>query len=653
MSTVGVACPQCREVNREARSTCSRCGTPLPVTLGEGGPGNGKTIVFRRGQLIANRYLVQEMIGRGGMGCIYKVRDNTLGEIVVLKTLLPQYTQDPIVVERFFNEARIARQLAHPNVVRVHDIGAAPECVYISMEYVEGKSLRQLMEEVPPGGTIPLELVIRIFCDLCDALQYAHRHTIHRDIKPENVMIGRDGTVKLMDFGISKLMANPNMTATSMVMGTPQYMSPEQLRNSAKVDARADIYSMGVMLYEILTGTVPGDVLEPISVNARHIPKSLDPIIAKCLEAQADKRYATAAELRRALESVAGKASRITPDIVRRRTGAATGHPPAARVVGLLLLLAIGAATAAGIWKAEQDRRAHALPTAGLVAPEVDVYDQLTAVIEQAQLRADTAPATRLGDPRAEQAEAILLDAERLWATSQEQHPRDPDAATRTAREALRKFLAVAVWPEDAAYVEGGSAELLLPNGDIARDHVSSFFIDPAQVRVGDFTALAGAGIAANAPDAASAPVVNVALYDAQLHAARQMPPRQVPTALQYARAISELVGQAPTTEDGADDSTDEDDAPETAGEVEAPLTVHAGFWDWTRTPTGDSTVDTELSFGTPYVVMRPLTTENGDTRIEAHAILFEERSPYVGFRCVLALPDDPQRAAALLEATN
>ena len=262
---------------------------------------------FRRGEVINGRYTVLDLIGRGGMGCIYKVHDNVLGEDVALKTLLPQFLREKMVVERFFNEARIARKLAHPNIVRVHDIGSAGKGVYISMEFVQGESLRNKLEKLPPGKRLLLDEVLRIFEELCVALEYAHQFTIHRDIKPENVMIDRNGRVKLMDFGISKLMDNSRMTSASIVMGTPYYMSPEQLRNSRDVDARSDIYSVGVMLYEVVTGNMPTGVPKPASEMIRELPPELDRIIARCVDPDPNKRFQTAGELREAIVELRAK----------------------------------------------------------------------------------------------------------------------------------------------------------------------------------------------------------------------------------------------------------------------------------------------------------------------------------------------------------
>lgn len=348
-----VKCAICQVVNEAGRNTCARCGAPIAVVdnkmpaLSEGPAGaGGAEVMLRRGQLIANRYTVHDLIGRGGMGCIYKVKDNTLNEIVALKTLLPEYARDSVVVERFFNEARIARGLSHPHIGRVHDIGIADEVLYISMEYIEGKSLLEMLDTIPPGQRLAVDTVLRIFDELCAALEYAHQFTIHRDIKPGNVMLDTHGSVKLMDFGVSKLMANPNLTTASMVMGTPYYMSPEQLENSASVDARSDLYSVGVMLYEVLTGDIPKGMAKPVSSIAHKVPPALDPIIEKCLEPLPENRYQNAAELREAIgtirdlfESGMGSSSLTAGGLGKRAPG-----PGRKAVAALLVSLIVASA---------------------------------------------------------------------------------------------------------------------------------------------------------------------------------------------------------------------------------------------------------------------------------------------------------------------
>ena len=161
-----------------------------------------------------------------------------------------------------------------------------------------------MLEELLPGKRLHVKDTVKIMVDLCTELEYANQYTVHRDLKPENIMVQPDGTLKLMDFGISKLMTTSKLTAAAVVMGTPHYMPPEQFRDSSTVDARADIYSIGVILYEILTGNLPTGVAKPASQVRRDVPPALDPIIAKCVEPDPAQRYADVTELKHALMAV-------------------------------------------------------------------------------------------------------------------------------------------------------------------------------------------------------------------------------------------------------------------------------------------------------------------------------------------------------------
>ena len=306
MSQAETKCPKCGATFPLGHQMCVHCGTRLPGSQPGTGPGQGGAKdakwYFRPGQVVASRYTVINMIGRGGMGCIYKVHDNTLEEDVALKTLLPRFTNDQHVVDRFFNEARIARQLSHPNIVRVHDIGMAGTVVYISMEYVRGRSLREWLDSIPAGQCMPIAYALRLMIQLSAALEFAHKFTVHRDLKPENVMITERGQVKLMDFGISKLRSNVQLTSAQMVMGTPKYMSPEQLKDSSKVDHRTDIYALGAMLYEVLTGNVPTGLAQRPSQIRNETPPELDAIVSRCLALDPNDRYQSAVELRGELQ---------------------------------------------------------------------------------------------------------------------------------------------------------------------------------------------------------------------------------------------------------------------------------------------------------------------------------------------------------------
>jgi len=241
------------------------------------------------------RYELQKELGRGAMGIVYKAKDNELDEIVALKILPESISNNPEAVRRFRIEARSARRLAHPHIVRIHDIGEEMGRKFISMEYVEGTDLKaRFRAEGPPG----LKLLSQWCMDVASALAYAHRMGIvHRDIKPANIMITDDGVVKVADFGIAKNMGAADATMTGAVMGTPLYMSPEQVRGE-QIDHRADIYSFGIMLYELTAGRPPfteGDLAyQHINVD----PKPLDGIeprwaelVMRCLAKKREDRW--------------------------------------------------------------------------------------------------------------------------------------------------------------------------------------------------------------------------------------------------------------------------------------------------------------------------------------------------------------------------
>jgi len=297
------SCPYCGATVEEGAAVCAACNTPLPSHSTPTRLARPGEAPLEAGRVLGNRYEVRTCIGQGGMGFIYRVWDRVLNEDVVLKTLRPSLANDPEIVERFFNEARVARKLTHDNIIRVHDIGSTEGVVYISMEFLEGVTLRDYLKSLPPPGRLPLLDALMITHDLCRALEYAHQITVHRDIKPENIMLTREGHVKLMDFGISKLVNSPQVTQAAAVMGTPFYMSPEQLRDSHDVDGRADIFSVGVILYEMLTGNRPTGIPKPASELAK-VPLLIDEIIAKCVDEDRDKRYTSARALRDAIKPI-------------------------------------------------------------------------------------------------------------------------------------------------------------------------------------------------------------------------------------------------------------------------------------------------------------------------------------------------------------
>jgi predicted Ser/Thr protein kinase len=247
---------------------------------------------------------ILQLLGKGGMGAVYKARQRGLDRLVAVKILPPEVGADPAFAERFMREARALAQLSHSNIVGVHDFGQAAGLYYFIMEYVDGVNLRQA---ILAGDMTPKE-VLAIVPQICDALQFAHDEGIvHRDIKPENILIDKKGRVKIADFGLAKLLgheqADHRLTATHQIMGTLRYMAPEQLEGSHEVDHRADIYSLGVVFYELLTGELPIGRFAPPSKKVQ-IDVRLDEVVLRALEKEPEQRWQHASELKTGVESI-------------------------------------------------------------------------------------------------------------------------------------------------------------------------------------------------------------------------------------------------------------------------------------------------------------------------------------------------------------
>ena len=249
---------------------------------------------------------ILELLGTGGMGAVYKARQPGLDRVVALKVLPPEIGGDPAFTQRFAREAQALARLNHPHIVAVYEYGQAGDTSFIVMEYVDGTSLRQLLETPALEPEHALVLVPQI----CDALQYAHDEgVVHRDIKPENILLDRKGRPKIADFGLSKLRhegdhTEASLTGTHQVMGTLRYMAPEQMEGTRDVDHRADIYSLGVVFYEMLTGELPiGRFQAPsqkVAVDVR-----LDDVVLRALAKEPERRYQHASDVKTAVESIA------------------------------------------------------------------------------------------------------------------------------------------------------------------------------------------------------------------------------------------------------------------------------------------------------------------------------------------------------------
>src|SRR3954449_3555350 len=278
-----------------------------------------------RPHVLGNRYELGELLGRGGMAEVHIGRDTRLGRVVAIKLLRTDLARDATFQARFRREAQSAAALNHPAIVSVYDTGeeqiveAAGGVVnlpYIVMEYVEGRTLRELLQD---GHPLDVDTALDVTARVLSALEYSHRGGIvHRDIKPANVMVTPNGDVKVMDFGIARAMSDASsaMTQTQAVIGTAQYLSPEQARGET-VDARSDLYSTGCLLFELLTGRPPFIGDSPVSVAYQHVreaapipssfasdvPDTLDRITLKALAKERDARYSSAAEFRADLEA--------------------------------------------------------------------------------------------------------------------------------------------------------------------------------------------------------------------------------------------------------------------------------------------------------------------------------------------------------------
>jgi serine/threonine protein kinase len=329
-----------------ASQTCPRCGVPVPADAPQGlcprcvfgvglathtdAPGEASPHSASVPQPpptpadIAKHFPqleILECLGRGGMGVVYKARQPRLNRLVALKIIAPEKGADPMFAKRFLREAQALARLSHNNIVTVHDFGEADGLYYLLMEYVDGVTLRQLLQT----RKIAPEEALRIVPKICEALQFAHEQgVVHRDIKPENVLLDKQGRVKIADFGIAKLVGGVPLTPSlspadgatvsgktgegaltqGQMLGTPNYMAPEQVEHPQLVDHRADIYSLGVVFYEMLTGELPLGKFQPPSRKVQ-VDVRLDEVVLHALEKEPDRRYQHASEVKTDLETIA------------------------------------------------------------------------------------------------------------------------------------------------------------------------------------------------------------------------------------------------------------------------------------------------------------------------------------------------------------
>src|SRR6266403_129207 len=325
-------CPVCATRNSASASECKKCHTPFASsvaqeTLNEGGVPEDWTVAGSSkisaaaaesdtldiGTVLAGRYELLKLIGQGGMGAVYKARDKELDRVVALKLIRPELARNPEILKRFKQELILARQVTHKNVIRIFDLGQADGFKFITMDFVEGQDLHRLLLE---KGKFPPEQAARIMLQICRALEAAHAEgVIHRDLKPQNIMLDASGRVYGMDFGIARSAYLPGMTQTGALIGTPEYMSPEQGRGE-KLTERSDLFSLGIIFYELLTGKSPyysdtplatlwkrmQEKATPPAVVDPTLPQALSSIVVKALEIEPEKRFASALEMAQQLE---------------------------------------------------------------------------------------------------------------------------------------------------------------------------------------------------------------------------------------------------------------------------------------------------------------------------------------------------------------
>jgi len=312
-------CPKCHFKNPKDTSYCGKCGTQLPSSE-EISVSHTETLESHKeelttGSTFAERYKIIEELGKGGMGRVYRAVDKKLKEEVALKLIKPEIASDKKSIDRFSNELKFARKIAHKNVGRMYELLEEKGSHFITMEYVPGQDLKGLIRQT---GQLAIGTAISIAKQVCEGLAEAHRlGVVHRDLKPSNLMIDREGNARIMDFGIARSLRTKGITGAGVMIGTPEYMSPEQVEGK-EADQRSDIYSLGVLLYEMVTGRVPFEGDTAFAVGIKHkseipkdpkeinsqVPDDLSRLILRCMEKDKDKRYQSAGEVHSELANI-------------------------------------------------------------------------------------------------------------------------------------------------------------------------------------------------------------------------------------------------------------------------------------------------------------------------------------------------------------
>src|SRR6202171_5294830 len=375
-----MVCPQCQAPNPPTAVRCEHCATPIdlntPTLTGspEDDSDSGNLTVenwsaavtapsssdapvaskqLQSGSVLANRYEILEQLGVGGMGTVYKARDREVDRLVAIKVIRAELANDSEILSRFKQELILARKVTHKNVIRIFDLGRASGIRFITMEYIEGQDLRSLVKK---QGRLTPEQSVTLIQQVCLALDAAHGEGIvHRDLKPQNIMVDAQGRIFVMDFGIARTVGAEGLTMTGAIVGTPEYMSPEQVKGD-DVDGRSDIFSLGIIFYELLTGKMPfrAETAQrsmykrtverptPASSEESSVPAFLSEVVSQCLEIDPSKRFQSAREIWDELDRwCSGKADQPGPSF--RRWARSTSTHVATRIAaGVALVFLLG-----------------------------------------------------------------------------------------------------------------------------------------------------------------------------------------------------------------------------------------------------------------------------------------------------------------------